>query len=70
MPAKTATKSLVDEERYTVPQLAEMFGVSTDNVYNKISTGQLKAYTFGRKLFVPKSALDEYLSSTTKEVPS
>lgn len=64
------TKSLVDEERYSVSDLAEMFGVSTDNVYNKIHTGQIRAFTFGRKLFVSKSALDEYLRSTEKVVPS
>lgn len=64
------TKSLVDEDRYTVREVAEMFGVSTDNVYQKIHTGKLSAFTFGRKLFVTKDSLDAYLLANEKQVMS
>ena len=70
MPTTAKSASLVDEERFTVAELAEMFGVSQDNVYSKISRGDLKAFSFGRKLFVSKSDLDAYLTSTVREVPS
>lgn len=62
------TKSLVDEDRYTVQEVAEMFDVSTDNVYQKIHAGQLRAFTFGRKLFVTKASLDAYLLGNEKQV--
>jgi len=66
MPAK----NLVDEDSFTVQEIADRYHVSPDTVYARIHRGELRAHSFGRKLFVSKSALAEYLRSTEKVVPS
>lgn len=50
-------------EALTVPQVAELLGVSEDTVYRQVRAGHLPRKRMGRTLRVPKAFLQGFLAS-------
>ena len=46
-----------NEEYVTIPQLAEILGVSRITIYNRVKNGEIKAIRIGRIYAIPKKFL-------------
>jgi excisionase family DNA binding protein len=63
--ANWETKSTVSESQrlcLSVPEAAKLLGISRGLGYELAQTGKLPVIRFGRRLLVPKAALDRLLS--------
>lgn len=49
----------------TVPEAADAIGVSTRHLYELVRTGQFPAVRLGRRVIIPRSAVDELLATAT-----
>jgi len=45
----------------TVPEAAEMLGISRNFAYDLVKQGKLPAIRFGKRLLIPRAALDRML---------
>jgi len=62
-----------DESRfYTPKEVAEMFKLSKQTIYNLINRGELEAIKFGNTFRIPGTSLNEYVkqSTTKKDIQS
>ncbi|MFN7148990.1 MAG: helix-turn-helix domain-containing protein [Microthrixaceae bacterium] len=48
----------------TVEEAAQMLGISRSSAYECVRRGELRALRLGRRLVVPRSALEELLGGT------
>lgn len=56
----------IDETRfYTPKEIAELFRISTQTVYNLINKGELKAVKFGNTYRISGAVLKEYIERST-----
>jgi excisionase family DNA binding protein len=55
----------VERLTYTVPEVAERLGVNHHTVRGAIHRGELPAVTIGRRVLVPKSALEGFLTKAS-----
>lgn len=56
------------ESKYlTIPQLAEILGISRIAVYKKVKKGQIEAIRIGRNYAIPKEYIYEILGKTLSE---
>ena len=46
---------------YTVPEAAQMLGLSRNFVYDLVKQGQLPVVKFGKRLLIPRVALEKIL---------
>jgi excisionase family DNA binding protein len=53
-----------NEEYITIPQLAEILGVSRITIYNRVKNGEIEAIRIGRIYAIPKKSLSEILGET------
>jgi excisionase family DNA binding protein len=51
----------MDRWTVTVEEAAEMLGISRSSAYECVHRGELQALRLGRRLVVPRSALEEML---------
>lgn len=51
----------MERRTLTVPEVAEVLGISSDTVYSEIRKGRIPAVRFGRRLLVPCEAIDRLL---------
>ena len=51
----------MDRWTVTVEEAAEMLGISRSSAYECVHRGELRALRLGRRLVVPRSALEELL---------
>ncbi len=54
----------------TVPEVAEILRVGRNLVYRMIERGEIPAIRVGRKIRVPRLALDRYLDRSTQDYAS
>lgn len=54
----------MDRWTVTVEEAAEMLGISRSSAYECVHRGELRALRLGRRLVVPRSALEELLGGT------
>ena len=52
----------VERRTYTVEEAGRLLGLSRNTAYARATDGTLKTIRFGRRLLVPKAALDRLLS--------
>ncbi len=64
-----ANHSDVSPAFLTVEQVAKRLYVGRSTAYNMINSGEIPAIRFGRLIRVPKSALDQYISSKLQPGP-
>jgi excisionase family DNA binding protein len=55
-----------DEPRYDVPETAKRITLSRGFVYRELAAGNLAHLRVGNKIFIPESAITEYLQSKFK----
>ena len=54
-------------EYLTIPQLAEILGISRIAVYKKVKKGQIKAIRIGRNYAIPKKYISDILGKSVSE---
>lgn len=54
-------QGISDKRSYSVPEVAEILGVSNRSVYNLCSQGAFKSVRIGSKLRISKKSFDEWL---------
>ena len=57
---------------YTVPEVAELLGISRSSAYECVRRGDIPALTLGRRVVIAKTAIDALLGIATSdpEVPA
>lgn len=50
---------------YSVPEVGKMLGLSRSSVYEAVRTGQIPSITIGRRILIPRAALERLLEGTT-----
>jgi excisionase family DNA binding protein len=50
----------------TVDEVAELLGISRGKAYECVKAGQLRSVQIGRRILVPRTAIDEFLAGKTK----
>jgi excisionase family DNA binding protein len=64
---RTATELIVGEpETYSVPEAGRIVGLGKNASYDAAHRGQLPILKFGRKMRVPRAALDRMLGKTVR----
>lgn len=56
-------KSNVECRTYSVREVAQILGLGRNHTYGAIYRGEIPALRFGRRIVVPKEALDEILQN-------
>ena len=51
----------------TVPEAAEMLGISRNFAYELVKQGQIPVIKFGKRLLIPRAALEKMLESASTE---
>jgi excisionase family DNA binding protein len=51
----------------TVPEAAEMLGISRNFAYELVKQGNLPVVQFGKRLLIPRAALEKMLEAVMKE---
>ena len=51
----------------TVPEAAEMLGISRNFAYDLVKQGKLPVVKFGKRLLIPRAALEKMLEVIMKE---
>ena len=52
---------------YTVPEVAELLGISRSSAYECVRRGQIPALTLGRRVVIAKTAIDTLLGTATSD---
>ena len=52
----------------TVPEVAEMLGISRNFAYELVKQGQLPVIRFGKRLLIPKMALERMLEKGVNRI--
>jgi excisionase family DNA binding protein len=55
---------------YTVEEVARLLGLSKNLAYEAVNLGQIPSVRIGRRLVVPKAALEKLLSAASEKVLS
>jgi excisionase family DNA binding protein len=55
----------IERLTYTVDQAGRLLGISRNSAYQRAAEGQLPTIRLGRRLLVPKAALDRLLEMPT-----
>jgi putative molybdopterin biosynthesis protein len=53
---------------YTVPEVAELLGISRSSAYECVRRGEIPALSLGRRVVIAKTAIDALLGSTPSEM--
>lgn len=48
------------------PELGRMLGVGRNKAYDLVNSGEIRALRVGRRIVVPRSAVEEYISGTVR----
>ncbi|MFO8052834.1 MAG: helix-turn-helix domain-containing protein [Candidatus Omnitrophota bacterium] len=57
-----------DKEYYTIPELAEILGISRIAAYKKVKKGQIKAKKVGKIYAIPKKYVASVLGKELSEI--
>jgi len=60
----------MDRRTMTVEEAAHMLGISRSSAYECVRRGELRALRLGRRLVVPRDALEELLASSQVTAPT
>lgn len=52
---------------YTVPEVAELLGISRSSAYECVRRGEIPALTLGRRVVIAKTAIDALLGTATSD---
>jgi excisionase family DNA binding protein len=52
---------------YTVPEVAELLGISRSSAYECVRRGDIPALTLGRRVVIAKAAIDALLGTATSD---
>ena len=59
---RTVLKTAEEKLTYSVPEAAEMLGIGRSAAYQAIRSGQIPSVKIGKRIIVPKVALQRKLS--------
>jgi excisionase family DNA binding protein len=52
---------------YTVPEVAELLGISRSSAYECVRRGEIPALTLGRRVVIAKTAIDTLLGTAASD---
>ena len=52
---------------YTVPEVAELLGISRSSAYECVRRGEIPALTLGRRVLIAKATIEDLLSGAPDE---
>lgn len=52
-----------DEEVLSVPEVAEVLGISRNSAYKAVNQGDIPSVKVGRRTLVPRKAFDQWLKT-------
>ena len=55
---------------YTVTEVAELLGISRSSAYECVRRGEIPSLSFGRRVVVPRRALEELLAMEPEHLES
>ncbi len=55
---------------YTVPEVAELLGISRSTAYECVRRGEIPALQFGRRVLVAKATIDALVATTSVSTKS
>lgn len=58
-----------ERQTFTVEQAARIMGIGRNSAYEAIRRGEIPVLRIGRRLLVPKKALEDMLSSGSRHEP-
>ena len=63
LPSIADRKFPVQSEKltYSVPEVAKLLGLSRASTYEAVKTGQIPSISFGKRIFIPRVALEQML---------
>ena len=53
---------------YTVPEVAELLGISRSSAYEYVRRGEIPALVLGRRVLIAKATIDALLSVAAREL--
>jgi excisionase family DNA binding protein len=59
---------LTERQTLKIEEAAKVLGISRNTAYDAVKSGQLPTVKIGRRLLVPKVALDHMLTSATLDL--
>lgn len=59
-----ATSPTIDRQTFTVEEAATLLGIGRNSAYQAIARGELPALRLGRRLLVPRAALERHLAES------
>ena len=62
-----SAKKMKNNKYITIPQLAEVLGMSRISVYKKVKKGEIEAIRIGRNFAVPKKSVENILGGDLKD---
>jgi len=57
----------IERLTYTIPEAAKALGIGKSNAYEMARTGQLPVLRFGKRLVVPRYALEQMLRQAGRD---
>ena len=66
---KTIVKTAEEKLTYSVPEAAEILGIGRSAAYQGIRTGQIPSVKIGKRIIVPKVALQQKLQAAGQTNP-
>jgi len=58
-------KHTTDRQTFTVEEAAALLGIGRNSAYQAIASGELPVVRIGRRLLVPRAALERFLAAAT-----
>lgn len=59
-----STSPTIDRQTFTVEEAATLLGIGRNSAYQAIARGELPALRLGRRLLVPRAALERHLAES------
>lgn len=60
----TTTVAAADRATLTVPEVARLLGISRNEAYLAVQRGEIPARRIGRRIVIPRAALERWLLET------
>lgn len=57
----------MEKRAFSIPETAEALGVSRTSIYELMNQGELRSFHVGRRRFVPRDQVDQFISRRVSE---
>lgn len=64
-----ATRETIERQTLTIEEVAALLGISRNSAYQAVASGQIPVLRLGRRLLIPRAALERLLADTKASQP-